>query len=209
MRKHSFLWALAILFVLGTVVAVAGNKHDDDGDDEMPFDVAEIFFELNNTDGDLGIHALIDGEGWKKLSIENERERGLLDVRAKSRLRQQGLTELFFESAEPPFDELAPERFFERFPEGTYEVEGLTLDGEEMESETEVTHLMPAPPAPTVNGEPMAVVCDDEDPDFDATEVTAPVTIAWPAVTMSHPDLGSPRSSTDITIYNYQVVVET
>ncbi len=37
---------------------------DDDSDcdeDEVPFDVAQVFFELNNTDGDLGIHALIDG----------------------------------------------------------------------------------------------------------------------------------------------------
>ena len=27
---------------------------DDDDDDEIPFDAAEIFFELNDTDGDLG-----------------------------------------------------------------------------------------------------------------------------------------------------------
>lgn len=74
------------------------------GDNEIPFSVANVFLELNDTDGDLGIHALIDGQ------------------------RQQGLTELFFESAEPPFDELPPETFFRRFPEGEYEVEGMALD---------------------------------------------------------------------------------
>ena len=41
---------------------------------------------------------------------------------------------------------LIREIFFERFPEGIYEIEGKALDGEELESETEVTHIMPAPP---------------------------------------------------------------
>ena len=35
---------------------------------EIPFAEAEIFFELNNTDGDLGIHFSIDGEGWKRIN---------------------------------------------------------------------------------------------------------------------------------------------
>ena len=77
---------------------------------------------------------------------------------------------------------------FRRFPAGIYEIEGETLDGVEMESETELTHVMPAPAEPTVNAESMAVQCDDEEPGYDATEVSTPVTIAWPAVTMSHPD---------------------
>ncbi|MCP3977811.1 MAG: hypothetical protein GY716_00580 [bacterium] len=205
----SVFLGLASLLLLGLLVPAVWAGGDEDSDDEIPFDVAEIFFELNNTDGDLGIHALIDGEGWKKLEIENASERELLEVRVKSSLRRQGLTEIFFESAEPTFDELAPSRFFRRFRAGTYEVEGTTLDGAELESETELTHLMPAPPAPTVNGEPMATQCDDEEPGYDATETSAPVTIAWPAVETSHPDLGKPRSSTDIEIHNYEVVVET
>ncbi|MDX1508241.1 MAG: hypothetical protein R3358_08170 [Woeseiaceae bacterium] len=182
---------------------------DDDGDDEIPFDVAEIFFELNNTDGDLGIHALIDGEPWKRLRIEDANERKYLNVFVRSKLRKQGLTEFFFESAEPTFDELSPEEFFARFPEGTYEVEGRTLEGDELESETEVSHAMPAPPAAYVNGESMAVQCDDEEPGYDATETSAPVTISWDPVTSTHPSLGFPQGSDDIEIYNYEVVVET
>jgi len=41
----------------------------EDDDIEIPFDEAIIYFELNNTDGDLGIHALIDGEPWKTSTI--------------------------------------------------------------------------------------------------------------------------------------------
>ena len=192
---------------LATCIAVPAVGMADD--DEIPFDVAEVFFELNNTDGDLGIHALIDGEPWKKLIIEDKRERKMLQVGVRGRLRRQGLTEIFFESAEPTFDELSPETFFRRFPAGTYEVEGRTLDGEELESETEITHAMPAPPAAEVNGIPAAIQCDDEETDYDAPTVAGPVVISWPPVTTTHPDLGSPRNSTDITIHNYQVVVET
>ena len=40
-------------------------------DEDIPFDEAELFFELNNTDGDLGIHGKIDGDEWKRLEIED------------------------------------------------------------------------------------------------------------------------------------------
>jgi hypothetical protein len=198
--------SLAICALMLALVSPAARADDDENG--IPFDEAEIFFELNHTDGDLGIHALIDGEAWQRLAIEDPQERRLLNVSVSSRLQRQGLTELFFESAEPTFDELPPERFFRRFPEGAYEIEGQTLEGLELESEAELTHLMPAPPVPTVNMQPMAVQCDENEAGYDATEVTAPVTIEWAPVMTSHPDLGSPRSSTDIVIHNYQVVVE-
>lgn len=190
------------------VVPLVALATDDDDAEEIPFDVAELFFELNNTDGDLGIHALIDGDPWKRLRIEDPQDRKMLNVFVRGRLRKQGLTEFFFESAEPVFEELPPENFFMRFPEGVYEIEGITLDGEERESEAEISHAMPAPPEPTVNGLPMAEQCDDEEPGFDAPAVVAPVVIAWPAVDMTHPDLGDPQGSPDITIHNYEVVVE-
>jgi len=169
------------------------------------FDVAELFFELNNTDGDLGIHALIDGDPWKKLQIVDKREREILDVTVKGRLRRQGLTEIFFESAEPTFDQLSPRKFFRRFPAGTYEIEGTTLDGVELENEVELTHVIPAPPAPTVNDIPAAEQCDEEEPGYHVTVTSAPVTIAWAPVTKSHPQLGVHSA---VTIHNYEVVVE-
>jgi len=195
---------LAGLLAGGLSLGIYGQAALADNDEfESPFDEAEIFFELNNTDGDLGIHALIDGDAWKRLEIEDPRERKMLDIRVRGRLRKQGLTEIFFESAEPTFDELAPEEFFDRFPEGTYEIEGKTLEGIELESETEVTHLMPAPPKPNVNGEPAAADCDADLPVVKAGEA---VTISWEEVTESHPDLG--RSDELIVVVNYEVVVE-
>ncbi len=193
----------ALTLALGALTQSAGAAWDDE---EIPFDVAEIFFELNNTDGDLGIHGMIDGGPWTRIIIEDPRDRNLMAIWTMGRLRRQAVTELFFESAEPTFDELDPADFFARFPEGTYEVEGRAQDGQELESETEVTHTMPAPPEPTVNGEPLSEFCDDEEPDFAPTKVTVPVTIAWPPVTLSHPDLGN--VSVPVIISNYEVVVE-
>lgn len=179
---------------------------------EIPFAEAHLFFELNNTDGDLGIHSKIDGGPWTRIEIEDPYERRILNVRNSGRLRRQGLTEIFFESAEPTFDELPPQTFFRRFPEGIYEISGYTTDGQELESLTEVTHVMPAPPSVYVNGLPMAVQCDDEEPGYDATQTSLPVTLSWEPVTMSHPDANGAGAGIQppvaVVIYNYEVVVE-
>ncbi|MCZ6911862.1 MAG: hypothetical protein O7F72_03555 [Proteobacteria bacterium] len=187
----------------------AAIAHDDD-EEVIAYDEAEVFFELNNTDGDLGIHALIDGDAWKRLRIEDADEERILDIKVHGRMRRQGLTEIFFESAEPRFDELPPASFFDRFPEGTYVISGRTLEGDELESETEITHAMPAPANPKVNGADVAIQCDDEAPGYDAPEVSDDdgVVIAWDPVIRTHPSLGDPQDSDDISIVNYEVVVE-
>ena len=64
---------------------------------------------------------------------------------------------------------------------------------------------MPAAPEPTVNGHTMATQCDDEEPGYDITVVTPPVTIEWDPVDASHPDLGS---TGDIIVARYQMVAE-
>ena len=122
---------LAIGAAAVALTASAGNRHRGEPE-EIEFDEARLYFELNDTDGDLGIHGLWDGDAWKSIEIEGPDERELLNIWVRGRLRQQGLTEMFFESAEPRFDELSPARFFRRFPEGTYEIEGMTLDGKEL-----------------------------------------------------------------------------
>lgn len=173
-------------------------------DEEAGFDVAEIFFELNHTDGDLGLHGFIDGDAWKRLRITGpeQRSRSLLDVAVKGRLKQQGLAELFFESAEPGFDELAPEDFFARFPEGTYEVEGVTLDGAKLESEIEISHVLPAPARNlSISGVSAAENCD-ADP---LPQVSPPIVIDWDPVTTSHPEIGADG---DVEIADYELVLE-
>ncbi len=189
-------------FICLAAAPLASPAQDDE--EVLEFEEAEVFFELNNTDGDLGIHALIDGGPWKLLEIHDVDDRNMLTVNARGRMRRQGLTEIFFESAEPTFDELPPAEFFSRFPEGTYVVSGVTLDGDVLENEVEVSHAMPAPPVPTVNGVRADTDCEDDE----FTEVAGPVVIAWKPVRKTHSHLGDPQRSPDITIINYEVVVE-
>ena len=68
---------------------------------------------------------------------------------------------------------------------------------------------MPAPANPTVNGVPAARQCDDEEPGYDAPTVDDEVLIAWDPVTMTHPYLGHPQGAPGLSIFNYEVVVET
>ena len=110
---------------------------------------------MNHSAGDLGIHAEIDGGPWTSLEIEGPGDRSLLSLVGKGRLRQQGLTQLAFESAEPTFDELDPADFFARFPEGTYDIEARRQGGGAFESEVYLSHVLAAPPGNiTLNGLP-------------------------------------------------------
>jgi hypothetical protein len=196
--------------LVGAIALAAGASAPGDsagaserrGRQEIPFDEATIFFELNHTDGDLGIHALIDGDAWRSLTIEDPRGKKVLGVGVKGRLRAQGLTELFFESAEPPFDELPPEEFFERFPAGEYEIGGRTLEGEELESVVAVSQVMPAPAGNIqLSGVPAAENCDT----VPLPSVGTPVVIDWDPVATSHPDVGA---AGPIEVAKYQLVVE-
>jgi hypothetical protein len=194
-------WRTALLTGLLLAGTPAQEARSQGG--EIPFAIASLFFELNDTDGDLGIHALIDGEPWSVLEIEAPDERVLLFVRGTGPLAQQGLTELFFESAEPSFDELAPEGFFERFPEALYEISGRTLEGPEVESTAELTHLLPAPPVNiTANGVAVPEDCDQQDP----PAVQPPVIISWDPVSSSHPEIG--RTDEPVEVSKYQLVAE-
>jgi hypothetical protein len=172
------------------------------GAEEPPLKTARLFFELNDSDGDLGIHGQISNDDpLKRIRVEDPREKVILSISAVGRLARQGLSEIPFESAEPSFDDLAPSDFFLRFPEGIYEVEGLALDGTEYESETFLSHVLVAPPEDvTVSGVPLDEECDDG-----GEAVSSPVVIEWAPVTRSHPTLGS---SGPVSVQHYEVVVE-
>ena len=204
-RMLPVLLAAAMVLIMAVSVPVGWAQE---------FGEAHIFFELNNTDGDLGIHALIDGEGWKELRIDGPPAMGaeaeLLNVMVEGRLQDQGLTEFFFESAEPPFDELSPDDFFDRFPEGTYTIGGITLEDVELESTVDISHVMPAPPVVYVNGQLAAEDCDAEE--LPVLRRYMPVFISWDPVTMSHPDAegggAGIQPPVPVTVHNYEVVVE-
>ena len=189
------LLSLAVAVTGLTAPIVVGKEKP-----SQPFSQAELFVELNDTDGDLGLHAAIDGGTWTFLEVEDPRERTLLGIVSSGRLRRQGLTQLAFESQEPDFDELDPAKFFRRFPEGVYEIEALAQSGGSFRNEVRLSHVLAAPPQSTVNGQP-AVACDAPV----LPVVAAPVLIDWEPVTASHPEIGK---TGPVTISRYQFFAE-
>ncbi len=204
------IYALATIFVATPALVFA----------DEPLDEAELFFELNDTDGDLGIHGFADGDAWKELEIEAPNDRELMKIKVKSKLKRQGVTELFFESAEPCFppeepgeeadcdDPLAPAKFLKRFPQGTYEIEVETLEGDELESEIHLSHKIPA--APEVDSVGTAVEPVDEGECWGLISGVGDVEVVWEEVTTSHEELGTPNSAPlgDNKVINYEFVAE-
>ena len=190
------------LVTAALLVSAAAFVPDAGAERRQHFSVAELFFELNDTDGDLGIHAFIDGEPWTDLEIERPDDGRLLNIISRGMLRTQGLSAMSFESAEPSFDELAPPIFFRRFPEGRYEIEGRAQGGGTIESIAILSHVLAAPPENIlVSGTPAAENCDAEP----LPTVSAPVVIDWDPVTQSHPEIGKRGR---IRVSRYQFFLE-
>ena len=57
--------AAAAVIITGTTASAGNGKGKEKEEQEIPFEEARLFFELNDTDGDLGFHGLIDGDEWK------------------------------------------------------------------------------------------------------------------------------------------------
>lgn len=181
------------------------DTDDDSDDEELEFEESLLYFELNNTDGDLGIHGKVDGDEWREIRLEDPTGRALIELVNNGSVAIQGLTELFFESAEPTFDELNPMDFFARFPEGTYEWAGETVDNVEIEGEAYLSHKIPAAPTVFVNGT-LLDQCDLY-PAISAN-VDGSYTISWDEIVARHPTLGSQSGVADVEVDFYQLVLE-
>ena len=108
------------------------------GGDVCPVEYAdaEFFIEINASAGDAGVQLMLDGTGWNELEMTDPLDNVILDVSAADgpggSLGVQGLTEFFFESAEPSFEDQTLQALLGLFPEGDYELVGLTTEGEEI-----------------------------------------------------------------------------
>ena len=73
----------AVLAIAVTAAASAQTARAGDADERPSFSKSDIFFELNHTDGDLGIHARIDGDGWVRLAIDDPAKVRVLGSRSR------------------------------------------------------------------------------------------------------------------------------
>jgi hypothetical protein len=110
-------------------------------------DITKIFFEYNSSANDLGVHVFLDGEDWRTLRIVNPDGLTIFEVTGKGPYKDLGLTELFFEGAEPSLDEFPLAELLALFPEGKYQFVGKTTADEDIKGTGTFTHAIPAGPA--------------------------------------------------------------
>lgn len=157
----------------------------------LPLSAAQIRIEVNATDGDAGIQIFVDGEGWATLEVFDPNGAKVVEVFAKNNAEQQGITELFFESAEPSFEDQTLEELFFLFPAGMYKFEAMTDEGQKLTGKANFTHAIPAGPE---------IISPEEGEVLDAG---SPVVISWEHVT-------DPFPGTDlaVNVVAYQIIVE-
>ena len=180
-------WLPAISLVAGlTLWAGLQDAHAAEPATE-PFKFTNIHFETNASACDMGIQILFDTDGVTELSIE-----GPNDVIVFSSWTPAGKedthdqTEGFQERVEPAIRELenalgcefSPDaislsKLFKRWPAGTYDFEA-TSSGVVFESETRLTHKIPAGPAITAPKDG-AVVPHDQPLSITWNKVTGPI----------------------------------
>jgi hypothetical protein len=199
----------------GVLFPCGGDDDDDDEPEEAEeLDEVKVIIEINATDGDAGFHALFDGGGWLEMVMEDPDGEEIFFEEAAGALADQGLTENFFESAEPlcvfdadePDEEVVPlADFLERFPAGEYLLTGETIEGDEVVGAAELTYNIPA--APDISA------IDEMEFVFSAS---SPVVISWAGGTdlgekchdQDLVDEGVIADPADVEVVGWEVVIE-
>ncbi|MDI6792468.1 MAG: fibronectin type III domain-containing protein [bacterium] len=185
----TYMCMLSIFLAVGVALvsgaAVSELWANDASSKWIPFSDAKIIIEFNATDEDVGIQVFLDGKAWKKVIIFNPKGRMVAKIKGKGNLKGLGLTELFFESHEPPLEDLPLEDFLALFPEGVYKFVGKTVEGEWLRGMAKFTHVIP---------DGALIVSPEEGEVVDPNNTV----ISWNPVT-------SPQ---EVEIVGYQVIVE-
>ena len=139
----------AIAFGLGTPGWAASAK----------LETSRIFIEYNSSAGDLGFQVSLDAEEWKSLKIVNPSGLTIFQVDGKGPYGSLGLSELFFEGAEPMLDTFPLDKLLALFPEGKYQFIGVTREGARISGTSTLTHAVPNGPSVStdVNGENVVI----------------------------------------------------
>ena len=155
----------------------------------IPFGQTRIIIETNATAGDAGIQIFLDATGWNRLQITDPNRQSIFEVNTGGSVGMTGVTELFFESAEPSFQDLPLDQLLARFVEGTYSFEGTTVDGKRLSDRATLKHNIPDGPNIV---SPKGTVSSG-----------FPLVVDWDPVTNPFPGTFLP-----VTVVGYQVIVE-
>jgi hypothetical protein len=161
---------------------------------QVALEISRIYIEYNSSANDLGFHVSLDGEDWKKLKIVNPNHKMIFSVQGKHAYKELGMTELFFEGAEPSLFEFPLADLLALFPEGEYNFKGTTVDGEKITGVGTLSHAVPAGP-------------DVSDSD-DTVGTGNVLVIRWdPVTTVATDPAGGTFPDLPINVVAYQVLI--
>jgi hypothetical protein len=152
MRRRVGVVAVLIGVVAASAAAIAAAGGGPGAAERKPLKYAEanLFIETNATDGDIGLQLFMDAEAWDSFRLYDPKGRKLIqEASTEGRLEGWGLTEYFFETEEPSFDEVSIRQFKKQFPAGTYTFRGQTVDGRKLVGSDRLSHLIPEGPVIT------------------------------------------------------------
>ena len=185
-----------ILFSTAVALSLSVNAPASWAQDEPPeWSEFRTLIEINGTDGDAGFQIFLDGDDWESAIVRDPNGKRIYQAKASASTREQGLTENFFESAEPSCVDDPLVDFVARFPEGTFTVQGKSTDKVKFDAEAVLTHDLPAIPE-----------------DLSASGA-GPITLEW---TWPGPDLGGICDDMGLAnilmdpndLFGFQVIVE-
>lgn len=114
--------------------------------DTIKMPTTYLYFEHNSTAGDTGIHGMFDSSTFAELCIYDPSGNQILSIKPQNQLGKLTMAGIFFESREPPHQNVSVEEHLRNFPEGKYAVRGMTYDGIGYTGAATLTHNIPNPP---------------------------------------------------------------
>ena len=179
-------WLWVCPAVIGAVVASSWAGPARAARPKIFANFSGIYIEYNATANDLGFHISMDGEDWKSLRIFNPLGREVFRVAGSGKgFGRFGMTELFFEGAEPALTEVPREQLLALFPQGGYRFVGRSVEGADQEGIATLSHDVPD--GPVIVAPPLNTVVNPSN-----------LVIRWNPVT----------TPAGIQIAGYQVIVE-
>jgi hypothetical protein len=150
MNRHRHIRTLSVfLLAMLALILNAAAPHAASKKTTVSLSIKKIFFEYNSTAsalGDLGVHVFLDGEDWREIKIINPSGRTIFEVEGKGPYKELGMTELFFEGAEPDLADVPLQELLDKFPAGDYKFVGKNVDGDRISDTATLSHAIPAGP---------------------------------------------------------------
>lgn len=144
MPRYLRMLPLVLVAMVALSVGVAGPEA---WAAQKKLSITKIYFEFNSSANDLGVHVFLDGEDWRTLKIVDPAGTTIFEVEGKGAYAKLGLTELFFEGAEPNLADVPLEELLASFPEGRYRFRGETVEGDDIVGTGTLSHAIPDGPS--------------------------------------------------------------